>query len=334
VREASIVKKNRYATAAREAWDALERSAFGRKWFRFAVREGHDTRTTASLWTLTHVIAAASDLGTIGHDVDMSRLLRLLERFRADVGYLPTPGSRLRYFDDNAWLALLSLRLAERTGDRAHRRRAERVGRFLRHGLHPSGGVRWREAHESRNACSTAPTAEVFLALGAPDDLELAHTLAAWIDATLERDDGLIADRVEDGTVEPTPWSYNQGATIGLRHLLAEATGDTSHREAAIRLARASLDAFGAERTWTEPPPFLAIWFRELFALDDVADDARTRLAKYVDRLIDEARDPTTGLFTAGSIGSYDGRSTIDQAGAVQLLALAAGAPPSPAGVR
>jgi hypothetical protein len=320
------------ADAATEAWDALERSAFGTKWFRFAVRESHDTRTSASVWTLTHVIAAASDIGELGHEVDITRLLRFLERFRADEGYLPTPGSRLRYFDDNAWLALLSLRLAERTGDRTHRRRAERIARFLRRGLHPNGGVRWREAHESRNACSTSPTAEVFLALGTPDDVELATSLSTWLDATLQRDDALVADRIEDRTVEPTAWSYNQGSTIGLRRLLAEATGDASYGEAAIRLARSSLDAFGAERTWTEPPPFLVIWFRELLALDEVADAARARLAAYVARLLAEARDRTTGLFTAGGIGSYDGRSTIDQGAAVQLLALAAGARPLPAG--
>ena len=40
--------EERFAGAARDAWDALERAAFGTKWFRFAVREGPDTRTTVS----------------------------------------------------------------------------------------------------------------------------------------------------------------------------------------------------------------------------------------------------------------------------------------------
>jgi hypothetical protein len=326
------MESDRFAVVARDAWDALERAAFGTKWFRFAVREGPDTRTTVSLWSLVHVIAAASDLATIGHDVDADRILGLLPRFRADEGYLPNPGSRLRFYDDNAWLGLLSVRLAARTGDREHHRRAERIARFLRRGAHPEGGVLWKEGHDSRNACSTAPTGELFVALGEPDDLACARDLAAWLGTTLARDDGLIADRLEDGKVERTPWSYNQGTTIGLHRLLADATGDASHRGAAVRLAHTSLDAIGPERAWIEPPPFLVIWFRELLAVPDVAAEARERLLVHAERLLGEGRDPETGLFTAGGVGSYDGRPTIDQAAVVQLFALAAGAPPAPAG--
>ncbi len=322
----------RYGHTARDAWTALERAAFGTKWFRFAVREGPHTRTTASLWTLTHVLAAASDLSTVGHDPGLGRLLGLLPRFRADEAYLPTPGARLRYYDDNAWLALLSLRLARRTGDREHHRRAERIARFLRGGVHPEGGIRWREGHDSRNACSTAPTAELLVALERPDDLALARQLAGWLDHTLTRDDGPIADRIEGATIERTAWSYNQGATIGLHRHLAGATGDPSFRARAVHLAHASLDVFGPERCWTEPQPFMVIWFRELLALPDVADEARERLVAHVDRLLEHGRDAATGLFTAGGLGTYDGRSTIDQAAVVQLLALAAGVPPSPAG--
>jgi len=320
------------AAAAVEAWKSLELAAFGTRWFRFAVREGPDTRERVSLWTLVHVIAAANDLAALGRDVDLGRLLGLLPRYRADEGYLPTPGARLRFFDDNAWLGLLSLRLDARTGDRVHRRRAERIARFLDHGVHPDGGIRWREAHESRNACSTAPAAELLLALDAPGGQPFARELASWIDDALLRPDGLIADRIEGPKVEPTAWSYNQGSAMGMHRLLAERIDDASHRARAVRLAHASLDAFGPERVWTEPPPFLVIWFRELLALGDVADEARSRLATHADRLLAEAKDPATGLFTAGGVGSYDGRPTIDQAAIVQLFALAAGAPPAPVG--
>lgn len=324
--------ENRYADAARDAWEALERSAFATRWLRFAVREGPADRAPASLWTITHVISAASDLLCLGHDVDLDRLMDVVSRLRADEGYLPTRGARLRYFDDNAWLGLLSLRLHARTGERDHRRRAERIARFLRRGVHPEGGVRWREGNESRNACSTAPTGELFAALGEPDDLALARTLAAWVDTTLTRDDGLVADRIEGGIVEPTPWSYNQGATIGLHRKLADGTADPEHRARATLLAHESLAALGDGRAWNEPPPFLAIWFRELLAVWDVAEEARLRLTSHADRLLDEARDPQTGFFTAGGVGSYDGRPTIDQAAVVQLFALAAGVPPAPAG--
>jgi hypothetical protein len=317
---------------AEAAWRALEEHAFGRRWFRFAVFEAPGSRARASLWTLVHVLAAANDLAALGRDPDLSRLLGLLPRYRADRGYLPTPGARLRFFDDNAWLGLLSLRLADRTGDPSHRRRARRIAAFLAQGEHPGGGIRWREAHESRNTASTAPTAELLLALGGDDRVRHAERLARWLHAKLVRPDGLAADRIEDGIVEPTPWSYGQGVVVGMRRLLAAATGDAAYRVAAIALARESLGVFTASRTWTEPPPFLAIWFRELLALPEVADAARARLLEHTTRLLAEGRDPSTGMFTAGGVGSYDGRPTIDQAAAVQLLALAAGAPPAPAG--
>ena len=322
--------RGRYLEHAQDAWSHLEARSIGRRWFRFAVTEGGGSR--ASLWTLVHVMAAANDLAALGHDAGLARLVRLLPRYRAGHAYLASPGERLRYFDDNAWLGLLSLRIADRTGDDSHRRRAARIAEFLRLGEHPEGGIHWREAHESRNACSTAPTGELFLALGAADAVPVAERLVAWIEVALARSDGLIADRIEDGTLEPTVWSYNQGATIGLLRLLAEQADEVGSRTHAERLARASLGHFTPARIWTEPPPFVAIWFRELLALPDVADVARERLLAHVARLHADARDPATGFYTAGDVGSYDGRSTIDQAATVQLFALAAGAPAAPAG--
>ena len=333
--------------AAVDAWQALERSSMRRRWGRWGrrvVTEGPGERRQASLWSLVHVMAAANDLAALGHDPGLARLLRMLPPYRADEAYLPTPGARLRYLDDNAWLGLLSLRIADRTDEPSHRRRAERVATFLRRHEHPDGGLPWREGHDSRNACSAAPAAELVVALAIrpqaassgdrTDDDAVAFGLrqAAWLDDTLRREDGLVADRIERGVIEPTAWSYNQGAACGLHRLLAEAGQGSAHRARAIELAHTSLDVIGAARLWTEPPPFLAIWFRELLALTEVADDARVLLRRHAERLLRDARDPVSGLFTSGGAGSYDGRPTIDQAAVVQLLALAAGAPPMPAG--
>jgi hypothetical protein len=63
------------------------------------------------------------------------------------------------------------------------------------------------------------------------------------------------------------------------------------------------------------------VLFRVL--LERPSGRAVTTLDAYLERLLDEARDPS-GWFVAGGIGSYDGRPTIDQAAVVQLFALRA----------
>ena len=45
-------------------------------------------------------------------------------------------------------------------------------------------------------------------------------------------------------------------------------------------------------------------------------------LDPYLERLLDRARDPGSGWFTRGGLGTYDGTKTIDQAAIVQLFAL------------
>ncbi|HVD69640.1 MAG TPA: glycosyl hydrolase, partial [Actinomycetota bacterium] len=94
----------------------------------------------------------------------------------------------------------------------------------------------------------------------------------------------------------------------------------------AARTARASLEHFDGERTWRHPPVFNAVWFRNLLALDAISavPGLHDALDHYLDRVWRTARDPATGLFTGGGIGSYDGTPAIDQAGLVQLFALRA----------
>ena len=302
------------------------------------VAEGPEAPARASLWTLVHVIAAAADLAAMRSDPGVEQLFATLPRYRFGSGFAPAPGHRRRYFDDNAWLGLLLLRLFRRSGDDRHVQLATELLRFVRTGEAPDGGVLWVEGSSSRNTCSTAPAAELALALHLhrADDasISFAERSLAWLRRALGREDGLFADRLESGTVEPTVWSYNQGAALGGHRLLARATRDASTASAARATAEASLTVFDGERLWVEPPPCLAVWFRELLDDDDaeVRRAARDRLDSYLDRAIRQARDPRTGLFTSSGIGSYDGRPTIDQAAFVQLLALGAGIDPVPTG--
>ena len=71
---------------------------------------------------------------------------------------------------------------------------------------------------------------------------------------------------------------------------------------------------------------FNAVWFRNLLALDAISavPGLHDAFDHYLDRVWRTARDPATGLFTGGGIGSYDGTPAIDHAGLVQLFALRA----------
>jgi len=325
-----------FVAAARDAWAALIAQGGVRPGPKgIFVAEEPSGRKRASLWTLVNVIAAAADLSSMSADAGLDDLVSTLDRYRSRGAFAPAPRHRKRYFDDNAWLGLLFLRLFRRSNDVRHLERGTELASFVRRGEVATGGVLWVEGSGTRNACSTAPAAELALAShlqrSDPDAVSFADRSLAWLRRTLGRDDGLMADHIEDDVVEPTVWSYNQGAALGAHRLLTRATG--ADGRVPRRLAEASLETFVGERLWQEPPPFLAVWFRELLDADaDVRRAGRERLESYLERALRHGRDPHTGLFTNGGIGSYDGRPVIDQAAVVQMFALAAGVDPMPAG--
>ncbi len=292
---------------ALDAWRALERASFRRTLIRRRLRvtDGPGRLAQVALWGFVHVLWAANDLVSLGHSVPVDELTRTIERYRRGDGFAASPRSRRRFFDDNAWLGLVAFR----SGDRAL---AQAILRFIRTGEHPDGGVRWAEGASSRNTCSTASAAWLAGSLGETD---VAGRWMDWLDATLRDQDGLYADNIDGDHIEPTAFSYNQGAAVAALHLLGR------DRDAAAT-ARASLAVFDGERLWHEPPPFAAIWLRALFGVPSVSEQTAEVHGRYADRLTREARDPADGLFTRGGLGSYDGTRTIDQAAIVQVLAM------------
>src|SRR6476469_4698161 len=272
-----------------DAWDALVRSAFRRTWRgRLRVTDGPRRRRQAALWGLVHVLWAATDL--------------------RDLGFAAKPRTRLRYFDDNAWLGLVALALPEPE-------LARELLAFVQTGEDPSGGILWVEGGTSRHTCSTASAA--WLASSVGDDV-FALRATEWLNTTLRGPDGLYADHVDGARIDPAVFSYNQGASVAALRMLGRA-------EQADATARSSLALFRAERLWREPPPFVAIWFRALLALPAARPEASSLMSSYVERLLREAVDPGTGLFTRGGLGSYDRTTTIDQAAIVQILAMRSG---------
>jgi hypothetical protein len=294
-------------------WSALERDAIRTSPRRTRVLDGPGGRR-ADLWPLVHVLWAAAELRGLGEDVDVDQLFSSVEGFRSGDAYAASPRGR-RYFDDNAWLGLAMLRVGEVTSEPVWRGRAAGLARWVEHGEDPAGGVRWAEGHASRNTCSTAAAAWLVLAAGTPDANERAGRWLTWLGDTLRRPDGLYADRIERGRVEPDLWTYNQGAVLA-------ASARLGRPFEALRAA--ILERWPADRLWAEPPAFAAITYRALLDHNSVETDVDPVWDPFLERLATGARDPDTGWFTAGGVGSYDGRPTIDQAAIVQMFALRA----------
>ena len=200
-----------------------------------------------------------------------------LRPYAAGDGYLPAPGGRRRYYDDNAWIGLCFAQLHLQTGEARWLRRARKVFRFVREGQDPDGGMRWVEGrrartHLLRGAGGPARAAAAPGRRRRRDPRSSLDARSRWLDRTLRVRGGLYADHVDArGRVDRTLWTYNQGAPIGAHLLLHLATGDDDALERAQATAAASLRRFGADRTWQHPPVFNAVWFRNLLALDALA---------------------------------------------------------------
>ncbi|MGZ8629629.1 MAG: glycoside hydrolase family 76 protein [Actinomycetota bacterium] len=315
-----------------EAWESLSigclRPGNGGA---LTVHERPGRRKLAPLWPVSQVLAAAVDLAELTDDYDVvERLVVGLRPYARGDGYLPAPGDRRRYFDDNAWIGLCFAQLHLQTREARWLRRARKVFRFVLEGQDPDGGMRWVEGRRARHTCSAAPASQLALRLhladGDDDTLAFARRTLTWLDRTLRVRGRLYADHVDArGRVNPALRTYNQGAPVGAHLLLHLATGDETTLAQALVTASASLRRFGPDRTWKHPPVFNAVWFRNLLALEAVSpvEGLRPALDSYLRRAWREARGEG-GLFTAGGIGTYDGTPAIDTGGLVQLFALRA----------
>ncbi len=294
---------------------------------------GH-RRGRLPLWPVTQVLhaavlveplqpAAADDT----HRAIVDALAAGLVRYRSGSAWGPRGRRRPRYADDVSWVGLALVALA-------HVRREplpKEVGRAVRFVLaceHPEGGVRWHERTESRNTCATAAGVHLALeahrAAGDPALLAFAERSLGWLDATLRRDDGLYADRIEDGVIERTVWAYNQGEAAAAHRLLADATGDRGALASARAAAAAAVRHFGRpDALWRQPPVFVGIAARDLAGLPakDRPDGLGALLAAYLARAGDEGL--ADGFPVAGGIGRYDDDPAIDLAGLVQTAAAA-----------
>ncbi|MDA8295691.1 MAG: hypothetical protein M0004_03710 [Actinomycetota bacterium] len=335
---------------ALDEWGALERHHLDCRHHLFGAKGRWRRWRYASLWPYATAWSAASALdaaaGTPGLRGGTAWLAGLSCYARpgelAGTGTLgleamvrpPLGPGGVRYYDDNAWIGLAALRahvLGESDGFLELARRllafcvsgwSERADWAL------PGGICWHEAPNrgGRNTCANAPTAALAarLARPSPDDAAAAWAtrIYSWTATALLRPSGLYGDHLRpDGSLEPTEWSYNQGAMIGAGVALAEATGEPRYLDEARALARRALDHFAAPgRLDREPGVFVAVFIRNLFALDrvDPLPGARAFAAKW-------ANDQRSGAPTpAGPDG------VLARAPLLEVEALLSGAPAAP----
>ena len=153
------------------------------------------------------------------------------------------------FYDDMAWLALASGRLAALHGDigrRSRRRRLRSADRHLTDQLRSAhtddlgGGLFWSRDRDFKNSPATGPAALHLARLGRTDE---ARRLVDWLYTRLwSAESGLVLDgiRLRGGAevLVPDVWSYNQGTVLGALVTL----GDERSRQRATALV-AAVDA-------------------------------------------------------------------------------------------
>ena len=131
------------------------------------------------------------------------------------------------FYDDMAWLALASGRLADaarrasgaRPGAGASARRAVTSPAQLRsaHTDDLGGGLFWSRDRDFKNSPATGPAALHLARLGETDE---ARRLVDWLYARLwSPESGLVLDGIRlrggEEVLVPDVWSYNQGTVLG-----------------------------------------------------------------------------------------------------------------------
>ena len=193
------------------------------------------------------------------------------------------------FYDDNEWVGLAEVQHHRFRRDAESLRRARAIFALIRSGwseekgLPSPGGVVWTQKRDNgdRNTVSNMPAAQLgvrlYLLTRERGFLDDALRYYRWTNATLQRPDGLYADHIKrDGTIEQRVWTYNQGVPVGVNVLLWRATGEERYLAEARRIAAASYRWFVTSgRVDDQPPPFNAIYFKNLLLLAAVTGERR-----------------------------------------------------------
>jgi hypothetical protein len=220
-----------------------------------------------------------------------------------------------KYYDDNAWVGIELARIYEQNHEAAVLGGAEGIMAFemagwdAQPGIACPGGIPFSNSPEDveRNTVTNAPTAELGLQLyrltGNAQYLQFAEMAYEWVRTCLTEPNGLYADHIGlRGKVEPTEWSYNQGAMIGAGVLLYQATHNSAYLYQARQTAKAAIAYYTSEVLGKENPFFVSVYFRNMLYLDSVTHDPPgTKLVQgYVNYAWEHLR-LSDDVFVAGS---------------------------------
>ena len=252
-------------------------------------------------------------------------------------GEVVPPGGA-SYYDDNEWVGIELLRLYKLRHEAVALEKAEQIMAFVMAGwennpkLACPGGVPFSDApsNTDRNTVTDGPAAELgaqlFRLTGNLVYLGFAQQAYQWVRSCLTEPGGLYADHIRlHGVIDPTEWSYNQGAMIGAGVLLYQATGNSEFLYQARQTAEAALAYFTIPRLLSENPFFVSVYFRNLMYLDAVTHDPPgSKLAQaYIDSVWAHQR-LSDNLFAFGSPPSTQ---LLYQAAVVQVYALLSTSP-------
>jgi hypothetical protein len=348
------------ATRAFTTFDALRAGAlFNRRTNLWGRRKWLVLRRNEALWPYADAWSAVCTLAALPNGADAMSFLPDLARGlgayhrhhrsalagRDPIGFessavFPHGRGGDVFYDDNAWLGLALCCHHELTSSADAAELTRRLFDFIVTGwsnqpnwAHP-GGIRWKEPATcvSRNTCSNAPVAELAAVIAGRDDneeaLEWSKRIYAWVRQTTLGTAELYLDRIDpDGTLHNEVYTYNQGTMIGAGVLLHKATGDLAYLSQAESTARASMSRFSVDQLLTQDAAFNAVFFRNLFVLNDVSPSEAYRASalQYAERMWTERRDSASGLFSGGPSSFLNNTAPM-----IEIYALLAGAPPHP----
>jgi len=241
------------------------------------------------------------------------------------------------YYDDNGWVGLNLIHAYLLTSNRTYLTLAQYELNFIISGWDTNasdgcpGGVFWEDvAGSERNTTANGAGAALALELdrltGNTSDLTWATSVYQWVVHCLGTGSGLYNDHVNpNGSVNTTIWSYNQGVMVGAGVLLFQVTGNSAYLEQAEQTAAAAVSYFGTGTALVnQGPAFNAIYFRNLFLLDQVAPNAAyASEAQSFATTMWAQRQARTGLIDP----QYGVNGTAPM---VEIYALLAGSSPTP----
>ncbi len=305
------------------------------------------------LWPLSQTLGVSNEMAALPdadpqYLFDVLSILGSVEFYFDDErqppaysSYIPPPWGHAndRFYDDNAWIGLELLHAYELTGYELARERAGQIFDYLVSGWDPGeaspnpGGVLWVEAwwSKDRNTVSTAPAAKLGLLLAEQEDdparkrylMTWSKTMYDWVDTNLRGSDGLYWDHVgEDGSIDQSVYTYNQGPMLGASLLLYRATGNERYLDRAEAIGQAAIARWNLDGLLAQPTSFNALFFKDLLLLNDIRPDQAyiDMLVNYSDRIWLTQRNPTTNLVLTSSPTRL-----LDQSSAARIYAMLAG---------